>query len=180
MRLILTGLEGTSRGSWPPQIGSLHAKPMWIPQCSAPRRLGWAFSRSLWQAASWTWVTSSPNCLPQPWAGFLLLQGCNSRNKESRSHSASTFPESLKSRDTLEVTDDEMGPKVSPWGIYTSDEKEDGMSFTYGIHETWLERPLHSGVHISERTSGRGREEGKLEMVQERAISTVWGLGNLP
>jgi len=54
-------------------------------------------------------------CLPQPWAGFLLLKSYNSRNKESRCHSASTFPESLKSQGTLEVTDDETGPKVSPW-----------------------------------------------------------------
>lgn len=108
MRLILIRLEGTSRGSWLPQIRNMHARPLWITQCWDPRGLGWAFCRSLW-------VTSSCRFLPQPRAGSCFLQGCDSRSKERKSHSASTFPESLKSQDMLEVTDDELGPKVHLW-----------------------------------------------------------------
>lgn len=98
----------------------------------------------------------SPNCLPQPWAGFFLLQGCNSGNKESRSHSTSSpFLESLKSQDMLGVTADETQCQSLCW----HKQWEDGMSFMYSIHEIWEETSSHSGVCISERTLWGGEKK---------------------
>lgn len=90
---------------------------MLAPQRSGPKGLSWACSRSLWQAGSWTLVSERPVCPNQGLA--FLLPGWNSRNKESRSHSASTFPESLKSRDILGVTDN-LGSQHQPLSINKS------------------------------------------------------------
>lgn len=84
------------------------AQPVQIPQWSDPRG-----SAGLPLAGSNLDLGHIKPCLPQPWTGFLLLQGCNSRNKESRSHPASTFPESLESHGWLDVvTDDELGAEA--------------------------------------------------------------------